>query len=233
MLIGGMPHPAGQKDPLFSNVKLLLGFDANNAVDESGRGNNFTTYAFAQPTTTIKKFGTHSLYTQGTGTSADRTSTLDFDIPVSTPFCIEMWFYRLTGGGTEQALFSNGYVNPTPGYQLRYNQTNGQLVFVYFQAGGTSVGYFSDTINLAANTWHHVGIERDSSNVIRFLHNGSTSGAVTNGAASQVTTAKDSIGGTADGSRSLTGYLDEVRITVGAHRYGGTYAVPTSAFPRS
>lgn len=111
--------------------------------------------------------------------------------------------------------------------------------------GPTAIAFFYSTtgINLLGtpvawtptlNTWYHVAVDRDASNVIRVYVDGVIKGSVTDGSTFVDNTAALWIGNDSRGaSRNLPGYIDEVRVTKGVARYAGAFTPPSAAFPDS
>lgn len=229
----------GSSDPDFANVVLLMGFEGADGSttfsDESGFSNGpWTGDGGASITTDQAKFGDSCLDLTTLNAALKRSPDADFHIPASTPFCAEA-FIRLTALTSRDPFFCHQWRGDNPsGWALLYDGVSGQLQFRGYPDAGGGLLTVGGSWTPSLDTWHHVVVERDDAGLIRALADGAviaTSAVNTDGFSKG--TYDDAIGETGTGSDAVSGYIDELRITIGAHRYGGAYAVPTAAFPRS
>jgi hypothetical protein len=209
---------AGNTDPYFSSVKLLLHLDGTNgstsATDYSPIARAITFYGNAQLTTTDPKFGTASLLLDGNGDYIDTPSSADFEF--SGDFTIEAWVYLTTTSGSYKTIFGSGT------YGL-YHISN-TLVW-YSTAGGLTT--FGTITN---DAWHYVAISRSGTSLKCFV-DGVQSGSTLTSSTSFTCTTTWKIGYDNIGAAYLTSKVDEVRVTKGVAR--DVSVIPTSAFPNS
>lgn len=202
-----------------TNTSLLLNF-TNAGIFDAATINDSQTVGNAQVSTTQAKFGTTSMYFDGTG---DWLTIIDKpELRFGTgDFTIEGWVY-LTATGVAYGLVSKGTsttgwsVNVTSGNKLQFSYTSSNLT------GATS---------LASGTWYYFAVVRSgtASGNLKVWLNGSTdatsAGAVNDGfnQTSTMYVGADRVAGAV-----LNGYLQDVRITNG---YARTISTPTAAFP--
>jgi len=191
--------------------------------------NNFETSGTAQLSTTQKKFGTTSMYFDGSGflTATTTTPSQNFQFG-SGDFTVEFWMY------------TSASVNLQGICALPHNASNYASVLVY--GGGSNIIYFYSssagtswdvangiiigTLNL--NDWNHVAISKQGSSIRLFL-NGTLNNTVTYSGAFSGTYTTAQIGDTAS-NNNYVGYIDEFRVTNGIARYTANFTPPTAAF---
>ena len=205
-----------------SGTSLLLGF-TNAGVIDNAMQNNLTTVSNAQIARNIYKYGTGSI---AFGAGTDSLTTIDkTSLQLGTgDFTIEGWFQFLTTGvayniiskGTATSGWS---VNITTANKLQFSYTTTALV------GATT---------LTSYTWYYFSIVRSGSGVgnLKIYINGTvdatSAGAVTDNF-NQTNILYVGAGRT--GANSLSGYIDELRITKGVARYTANFTSPQQEFP--
>ena len=214
-------------DPFRSNVSLLLHGNGTNGsttfTDNSPTPKTVTAVGNAQISTAQSKFGGSSIAFDGTGDSILCTvnSAFDFDTANLT---IETFVYpaSITGARnlwSQRSSTSNG---------ISFRLSSGKLNFFYTNTG---TGDFSGATTLTLNSWSHVALTREG-NVFKVWLNGvldGTSGTIT---ASVTSNVAPRIGaGAQDNLESLSGYIDDLRITKGVARYTANFTPPTLPFP--
>ena len=199
-----------------TNTALLLNY-TNAGIYDSASKNVLETVGNAQVSTTQAKWGTTSMYFDGTGDALNFRSN-DILAFGTGDWTVEFWVYHASLTGQQS------YVGDTPG------NTNGP--YIYKDTSHKIGLYYSAQILTATNaisatTWYHVAIAR-ASGTVRLFINGT-----------QEATAADStnlsvpiqwVG--ADGTSGyFNGYIDDLRITKGYARYTANFTAPTAAFP--
>jgi len=213
-----------------TNTQLLLNY-TNAGIYDSAAKNDLETVGNAQVSTTQAKFGSTSMYFDGTGdwlqtqTTANANYNFTFG---SGDFTIEMWVYPtnsnsvcLIQGQTDNSTISGG------SFLLRYTGTTD------FYSGGTA--YTCTSATPTANQWSHIAYVRNGTSLKTYL-NGTQAGTAT---LPSTTTAMNigstnnatRIGAYVDGTGAFTGYIDDLRITKGYARYTANFTPPTTAFP--
>ena len=202
-----------------TNTKLLLNM-ADGQVLDSAAQHNMSLAGNADSSTSDKKFGTASLALDGTGDGAFVRGVQDF----VGPFTIECW--AKAPNTASKFLWNIGqyklelgiYGANLRGYTAAHSYTN------YFTGGEFTV-----------NTWHHVALVRDTSNVLKCYLNGTASSTTVTDSTTYVATNNIFIiGGEWASTSTITGgwegYIDEFRISRYA-RYTSNFTPSTEAFP--
>jgi hypothetical protein len=209
-----------------ANTSLLTNF-TNGAIFDSDASNNFETVGNAQISTSVVKYGTGSMFFDGTGDWLSAPATPQSNLG-SGNFTIECWLYRTaSGAASDSGIVSRGAPSNTNGFVFGYNSSN--LLTFNFNYSGVIV---AGTTAIPINTWTHVAVTR-TGNTFRLFLNGNIDATATS-SNSQNTNAADVLyvgrsGFSSD--RIVTGYIDDVRITLGYARYWYNFQPPTRAFP--
>lgn len=240
LLLDGEPSTVGG-DANWSNVALLI--DGDTLTDKSNNALSLTAYGNATINTSIKKFGTGSMYFDGGG---DRVAMTNSSVASFTgDFTIECWFY-CNSYRTSQNWYYNYLWNSV-------DSSGGNWTYPYINAGviynGTlSVGYaggtnssmvstsFGTSSAISMSTWYHLALVR-SSGVISCYLNG-VALPVTGGSSSNSSSISQTgliIGDSRwnTGSESWDGYIDNFRITKDFARYTSAFTPPTITLPTS
>ena len=206
-----------------SATSLLCNF-TNAGVVDSTADNVFETAGNAQISTTQSKFGGSSMYFDGTGDYL--RGVYSPNMILAGDFTIECWINfsaHQNYGGIISFANGNTLAAPTSGWALVFYQTTDRL---YFEAGG-GVG-IQATNAVTANQWNHVAVVRSGSTITHYL-NGVANGSGTSSATfTPLTTDNFVIGSNRGFDSSMTGYLDDIRITRGYARYTGNFTPQTS-----
>ena len=201
-----------------TNTQLLLNF-TNSQIFDNAMMNNLVTVGNAQVSTSIYKYGTGSLYFDGTGDWLVPTNLLPLG---SGDFTVEMWLYpNATYSGTYAGLLDS-----------RTSADGAGLVYFGYTGTANQIGWKDNTTfvvtgTVTISTWNHVAIVRRSGTMTMYINGTSTSSAANS---TNYTVAFRLIGSSFD-PFSLNGYIDELRITNGIARYTSNFTAPTSQFP--
>jgi hypothetical protein len=208
-----------------SGTQLLLS-TTNAGILDNAMMNDLETVGNAQISTSVKKYGTGSLYFDGTGDYLSAIDSPNTEFGASD-FTVEMWAYYSSTSGTPVLI------------DKRAN-TSGYSPFIFYTTGGTLVFYASsngssyDIANgvtigsVTTGTWYHVAASRSGSSIRLFL-NGTLANTVTSSAALVNNSDAWTIGATVGGNY-FNGYIDDLRITKYA-RYTANFTPSTTAFP--
>jgi len=201
---------------------LLLTKFQNAAIFDNAMMNDLETVGNAQISTSVVKYGTGSMYFDGTG---DYLVGNGFQ-GLGGNFTIEAWVYSLNWSSGAHVIFDT---------RDAWFSTTG--VLLYFNDAGNLIMYLnsSDRITSATayslSTWYHVALVRSGSTITMYV-DGTSVGTYTYATA---LTDKTAIVGTATDNRQTTnawkfnGYIDDLRITSGYARYTTTFTPPTKA----
>lgn len=208
-------------DPHFDKVAWLLHFEGenNSTTFVDVIGNTATPYDGAKISTAQYRFGASSVLLDGSADYVTLSDSQDFDIATNEDFTFECWIRRTTNLSETRTILGmfSGTTNPRMTIT-----TAGKLYGQY----GAFEAYGSTTVT--ADNWHHVAMSR-SSNAIKLFLNGQIEGSGTVSTGFSPTNVR--IGARYDGAQSFSGYIDEVRGTIGYSRYSDTFTPPDQPFP--
>jgi hypothetical protein len=177
----------------------------------------------AQISTSVVKYGTGSLYFDGSGDGLFARSTADTAFNTGD-FTVEFWIYLAANLSNfvkivELGASGNCLTIETQSTTNVLNVTN-----------LTSTVYLTSNTALTNNTWIHVAVTR-ASGTLRIFQNGTSVGGVSNS-----TDFPNSGGiyiGQSNTGQAMNGYIDDLRITKGYARYTANFTPPTAAFPNT
>ena len=205
-----------------TNTKLLTNF-TNAGIFDSAAKNDLETAGNLQVSTTQAKFGTTSMYFDGSGDYG-----LIRDTPLNTfgtsDFTIEAWV-NTSQNSSEFVIIDfrdgNGLFP-----LIAHDSTNG--VFYYLNSGYRII---SSTV-LNTGTWYHIAVSRSGSSTKMFINGTQVGSTYTDSSSLLCGAMRPALGinGVGLSSLAMTGYLDELRITRYA-RYTANFTPPTAAFP--
>ena len=220
-----------------TNTVLLPKF-AEAGIYDYATQNDLQTVNGAQVSTSVKKYGTGSLYFDGSGSYLPTTynQALAFG---TGDFTIEFWMNsNNVSGASQKGMFQT---SPTAG-GLNHSYTGSVVIFTGTNSsGGPLDGGIGVAINnytiispgtsvLTTGTWYHIAVVRQSGTVYLYV-NGVSVVSASNSA--NITGTYLALGAYYDTGYAYNGYLDDVRITSGLCRYpsGTTFTPPTAALP--
>ncbi len=205
-----------------TGTSLLLNF-TNAGIYDAATLNDLVTVGNAQVSTAQAKFGSSSMYFDGTG------DWLTFiDSPVARletgDFTIEGWLY-LPLLGTARGIVSKG--TSTTGWSVGVNLLN-QFTFAYTTSTLTAA------TALTMGQWVHFAVVRNGSATgnVKIYFNGvldATSGGAVTDNFNQ--TSIGYVGADRVGTSPMNGYIEDLRITKGYARYTANFTPPTAPFP--
>jgi len=205
-----------------TNTSLLTSF-TNAAIIDNAMMNNLETVGNAQLSTSVKKYGSASIYFDGSGDWLFAPKTADMVIPASSTFTMECWAYLTGAQNTFRMLVSEANGNSS-----RYLSINSAGIEAQF--GGSSGTAVASNYIFTLNIWYHIALVRNGTTVSIYINGQSQS--VSN---PTQTNAFFDVGtgmyiGRWGGSPSYEwpGYIDDLRITKGVARYTTSFTPPTS-----
>jgi hypothetical protein len=217
-----------------TSVKFLGHFDGTNGatafVDSSGNNVTITTVDTAQLSTSIKKFGTASLYLPAATAYTTIPSTVaNF---AGKDFCIELWVYLITKNGFGNILGHNIALNSYVGFNLQWDYSTNKIRFLSgHQGAGIWAVDAMSAIDVPLNAWSHIAITRQGQ-ILRVFINGVKAIEVNSAATlwAESNSGYFGIGAGFGNNRFGVGYIDEVRIIEGNAVYTTDFTPPTSPF---
>ena len=203
--------------PTSGQVALLCDF-TNGGIFDNTKKNNLTTVGDAKVSTSVVKYGTGSMYFDGTGDYLTMPDSNNFALGTGNS-TIEFWIYAtaLIQDSTIFAISTTANINDC---------------YLQMSSGG-ALNYRENGVNISTanllntNTWTHVAIVRNGGT--RTVYVNGTS-AVTGGTAN-ITSNRCSVGAYSNGTLPIQGYIDDLRITKGIARYTSAFTPPTRALP--
>ena len=212
-------------DANYADVSLLLNGNGTNGsttfTDLSSGNNAITVLGSAQISTSIKKYGTGSVYLPSGSNALHVTLTSPLTINSSDDFTIECWVY-ITAFTPVNTIYNTGSI-----YEYLAVRSSGTIL-EWSTIVGSSTS-FSYTFSL--NTWYHIALVRTSGNTVKCFVNGTQAGTNYTYSGAVITTTPVRIGYYLNSPNSLNGYMDDLRITKGVARYTANFTPPTYQLP--
>lgn len=178
----------------------------------------FTVSSQAIISTALSKFGLGSLMLDATD---DRIfANAGVDLRTTGEFTWECWAYPIRTSASSLLYFGTG--------------TNAFYMYI----SGTTVGLVEDGVTgrifynvgtVSLNTWHHIAITRDSSNVCRVFYDGSVAPTTYTKSGLVGDDSTFNIGASNSATYDFLGFIDEVRIS-NICRYTTSFTPSTTAF---
>ena len=174
--------------------------------------------------------GYYSYYFDGSGDYLNYTASLS----LTGAFTAECWFYNNSTSGAQQTLFA---FNSTSGAyaSLRVDCDQGNAQFNITTNLSTSGTGWATTLSVNSayfkNTWNHVAVTRDASNVVRLFLNGVHLASGTQAGTLYNTSTTHAIGcnslpGAA--TNPFQGYINNLRLVNGTALYTTPFTPPTT-----
>lgn len=215
-------------DPYWNQVSLLLPLDSN-FTDVSPSPVAVTLSGNTSISTTAPKFGAGSAYFDGFGDYATIQDTSDrFDFGTGD-FTVEAWVKITLNNSNWQTVLIRRVSGQAGGFGL-YVYSLTPKIYLSSSAGSWDLASALGTTAIAQNTWSHLAIVRNGTTISLYV-NGTLSGSITTSASLPASTLPLSLGASSDGSETMAGYIDSVRVTKGVARYTAPFTPPTEAFP--
>jgi hypothetical protein len=210
-----------------TNTQLLLNY-TNAGIYDNAEMSVFETVGNAQISTSVYKYGTGSMYFDGSGDYLIAPSSPNLGI--GNVFTVECWLYLTAAPTSSNAMYVTDFRGgSTNNYAFGViNSSSNTILYAFCGSGG---GEVRGSTNITTNTWYHLAYVNTGSTLTGYL-NGVSQGTLAvsfNQAATNVV-----IGARYTGSTEyVTGYIDDLRITKGYARYTTTFTPPTAALPDS
>lgn len=205
-----------------ANTSILLNF-TNAGVIDSAMMTNFETVGTAQISTTQSKWGGSSVFLNGTGNHLISSVSPRLFSPAAGNFTVEYWCYPTTvGGSTIRRHFSMEEAS-----NALVVREDANIIRPFFRFGSTTAVFLDCSVNFTANVWQHIALVRNG-NVFTLYKDGVSVGTITNSGTITLTTANLNIN---NASESYSGYIDDLRFTLGVARYTAAFTPPLLPFP--
>lgn len=213
-------------DPYFSSVVLLASF-------EGAAVNVVTGATFGTSGSPVIVSGGGKWGDAGSTNNAGSFTLTDSNLALGVgPCTIEFWVYPVSGGAGNNygRLLQIGDNSAAGGvFIVRTNNPNPLTLLVQLGTGGGYVTVAYGSTTLADNTWTHVALTRDASDVWRLFVGGVLQSTSATDARALSLSALH-LGRNSTGAEQFNGRYDDVRITKGVCRYTGAFTPPTAPF---
>ena len=200
-----------------TNTRFLLNA-TNAAIFDNSMKNDLETVGNAQVSTSVKKFGTGSIYIPTGSLFIPNSTELDFG---SGNWTVEFWAYS-DASGTKVYFDTLNSANTTIQMEVYSSGTN-----LYWVKQGGAVAITANGA-LSANTWQHIAVTKSGSSTRLFVNGTQVGSTYTDN--ETYSSPRWEIG-RVSGQFPINGYIDDFRITKGVARYTTTFTPPTAAFP--
>ena len=221
-------------DPYFEYTTLLLPGNGTNGAQNNtfldGSTNNFTitrngnttqgTFSPFSQTGWGNYFGTTGIYLSVADNAALRIGTQDF--------WIEAWVFVTSYSAANHIINKRVYNNIGTGTWSFSINTSGAVVFNEVQTGAAIITTNNNAVPL--NTWTHVAVSRDSSDVWRIFIDGTSSGTTAPTNNFDFSTTQPIIIGNVNDSNnwSFKGYISNLRFGIGSPNYTSNFVPSTT-----
>jgi hypothetical protein len=183
----------------------------------------------------IKKFGTHSLYLTNTDSTIYDLVNYDCNLPSSRPWTVEFWTYVAVNGypdsgNDEYTIFSTPASSTSNGVFIGTAAQTATAFKFSAAFNGLGVGYIESGPDFNENNWIHVVLQRSSAAVFSLYIDGTL--------ATNAASVGDDLSNTFKlGSDYATNdddgwavYIDELRVSNITRYSGSSFTVPTTEF---
>jgi len=206
-----------------TNTSLLLNF-TNAGIYDAATINDAQTVGNAQVSTTQAKFGTTSMYFDGTGDwlTMPGRSELAFG---TSDFTVEFWMYVAANG--PRILYDSRPASTSGAYPTIYINSSNKLIYI-----ANSADRITGTTTISLNQWYHVALARSGTSTKLFLDGVQEGSTYTDSTNYLNGTNRPIVGANGNNTSfdNYNGYIDELRITNGYARYTGNFTPPSAPF---
>lgn len=225
-------------DSLYDQVVFLADWQGTNGdtsyTEQSSLAQSGTFVNQADISSDQSKFGTTSLYGDGTGDQVNFPHDDSFDL-ADNDFTIETHIYWTTAGSATSCIASH-FRETSNNRGWHFTFVNGNIAF-YFSTTGSDTNYWNEPWIPSTGQWYHVAVTRAGDSLRTFV-DGVQIGSTRDMAGSVVrmpTGSQPLRIGNLDysGDAGIAGYLENTRITIGTARYVTDFTPPTGPFGTS
>jgi hypothetical protein len=205
-----------------TNTSLLLS-NTNAGILDNAMMNDLETVGNAQISTIVKKYGTGSMYFDGTGDWLNVPHNENLNMRTGD-FTVECWVNRTAT--TSSPNSADVFYAKGTNLSCAINISTGK-----FQADHYGVvALLTSTTVVSNGTWYHFAVTR-SGTTLRLFVNGSLEASMTYSADFSSTTNLYVGADPSNTNQRFYGYLDDLRVTKGFARYTASFTAPTAPFP--
>lgn len=211
-----------------ADTKLLLHGDGTGAtlVDSSLSNKTMTASGDATQSTTKFKFGSKSIYLDGSGDYFSTPNSSDFEFGTGD-FTVEAWVNTAQSAGNQVVV--GQFIGSNNGsWGLKTGVNGNQVGFSYGNGGFVNIG---TGVAINDNNWHHIAVVRVGAVVTIYIDG--INRASSNIGAGQIIGFNSSplrIGYNQWDNQYVQGYIDEVRVSKGIARWTSNFTPPSGKY---
>ena len=209
-----------------TNTSLLLSY-TNAGILDNAMMNDLETVGNAQISTSVKKYGTGSMYFDGTGDYLVTPYTPNLDLGAGN-FTAECWAYP--NSSATQAIFSITGSTSVAYAQLQVAIKSDNTWYLLISTSSGSWVSTTTSGSYSPNNWYHIAAVRNGSTFTLYI-NGTSVLTQSTSSALFAYGGATRLGANASNGDTFNGYIDDLRITKGVARYTANFTAPTAPFP--
>jgi hypothetical protein len=211
------------------NTTLLL--DSKPAILDYSMINNLETVGDVKISTSIKKYGSASMYFDGTGDNLKIIDNPNINFG-SGDFTLECWVY-FNVVNAAMTIISKGWQSSSAyASYLIYMTSGASLQFLASSSGG-SWDIASERVigTMTAGVWKHIAVTRSGTTFRAFVDGVINNSFTFTSSSSLANIAAQTLflGSNNQGGVPLNGYIDDLRFTKGYARYTSAFTPPAAA----
>lgn len=181
--------------------------------------------------TSIVKFGTHSVGFNGTNQAFIWGSSSGLGNIGSYDFTFEMWVYLNASPGTF-TIFGSGATSTNKAFEWKITSTG--MVFNYSNDGTNATTLTSDSLTWSTGQWYHVEVDRSGNNFYMFRDGVLVSTGLTiAGNIFSPFSNSSGVGRDWAGTNYLNGNVDELSVWLGYALHTSSFTPPSAAYSDS
>jgi hypothetical protein len=209
-----------------ANTAMAMNFTNGGIVDATGRS-TFETLADTKISNVASKFGTGSLYFDGTGDYLYALTSTNLIYPGGLgDLTIEAWVYPSNLSAVQTIFFINGNTTGYAAVRLDINSSSGYLTLLVSTSGSAHAINVTSSTALTAGAWKHVAVVRSGGTFTVYIDAVSVITSTAVAATTAVMAGTQHVIAAHQNStyqQNFTGYIDDLRIT----RFARTITLPT------
>jgi len=220
---------------LIRHSKEILAAQFNDAaIHDAKARTSIKTVGDAKVSNAFKKYGSGSMYFDGSGDALVSVSFVPtFYNNMTNPGSqyintIEMWIYPTTLTSPRSHLIG-AWTGTSGGTGWTYDIDTSGRIFITNNSAGTTMTSMTGAAAITTNAWQHLAFVNDGTDIKIYL-DGTLVATKTGGSACGAPSTSLYIGVRSDNVAPFQGYIDDLRITKGVARYTSTFTPPTEAF---
>lgn len=214
-----------------TNTKTLLNF-TNAGIYDGTMKNVFETVGNAQVSTAVVKYGSGSLYFDGSGDYIRNVAaSVTFLQWWRGEYTLEYWIYPLAftqGGNTDPVIIGDMSPTASNNFWSFGPITNGTVRWYYFNGSAQNI---TTTQTIPLGQWTHLAMVQRQGVVYIYINGVLATSSAYSGTPQAGVDGTNYLNIGSANNASFNGYLDDVRITLAA-RYTRNFTPPQVALPR-